>query len=59
MNGQQELIDRTNADNIKRFKAWLKKQFKDDWKYPDVFIQDMDIIIAAARELTKERRCNK
>ena len=47
-------IEKNNKDNLRRFKAWLKKCFKEDWKYPEVFIQEMDIIIVAAAELKKE-----
>ena len=47
-------IEKNNKDNLRRFKAWLKKCFKEDWKYPEVFIQEMDIIIVAALELKKE-----
>ena len=52
----QESIDRNNADNLRRFKRWIKTNYEDDWKYPDVFISDMDIIIKAAKELKKEAK---
>ena len=47
-------IEKNNKDNLRRFKAWLKKCFKDDWKYPEVFIEEMDIVIIAAAELKKD-----
>jgi hypothetical protein len=52
----QDLIDENNADNLRRMKAWIKKCFKEDLKYPDVFRQDMDTILLAAKELKKELR---
>jgi NAD(P)H-flavin reductase len=51
---EMDAIERNNKDNLRRFKRWLKDQFKEDWKYKDVFIQDMDVIISAAKELKKE-----
>jgi hypothetical protein len=50
------LIERNNADNLRRMKKWLKFIFKDEMKYPDVFNQEMDIIIEAAKELKKEMK---
>lgn len=49
-----DIIERNNADNLRRMKKWLKLCFGDDMKYPDVFHQEMDVIIAAAKELKKD-----
>ena len=49
-----DIIEKNNKDNLRRMKAWLKKCFKEDWKYPEVFIEEMDIVIIAAAELKKD-----
>lgn len=51
-----DIIERNNADNLRRMRLWLRKCFIEDFKYPDVFIQEMNVIIAAAKELKKEAK---
>lgn len=51
-----DLIEKNNADNLRRMRIWIKKMFKEDLKYPEVFREEMDVLIAAAKELKKEAK---
>ena len=51
---KKNILEINRADNLRRMKAWIKKSYRDDLKYPDLFCQEMDTIIAAAKELKLE-----